>query len=979
MFHAISAHTDFSHIELRAAVVSFLRNNLELFAAFFSEDENIDLYIIDLAKHGTWDDNLVLNICAELLQAPIHVAQNHGVQVIYPAHGHNPPIWVAYDSSEHYDSVFATRAVSQPDSAQQDNADAASLPQNNNSSPPISPHVDENPQSQDLHAWSIMTANITSFNAQQDLLRTFPFDIIALQETRHTAKSQHGFSLMLKKHGYQVVWGKPQPFKFAKSKTHTSTGLNGRPGGVAIVARAQIPMQFVPPGNCPIRKRLYHSCRWVHAVLAYGNCKQTLHIFSIYGFTGHYSHSNVAELNEALLHDVLDVLAPLGPDVPVLILGDINVDPANSPVLSHAITKGLLTDLGHNCGPTFFPTHGNARRLDVALATKAAASALLSIEALPDTGLPGHLPLALKLDIPSFSEQVPRIRRPAAFPEVIPEQVDLAKSILHKHAVPNLSDPDSVYKYFSSVAEEYLVAAAGVISKRFCGCGKIPVAVLEPRFSPQGLFGAGCENVALRRLKRLLRRLEQLQHYFNNNLANSLKARRLWECVVPSRCFLSSHSDLFGSSNFPSPELLLSMIEQLQKSVTSMQAKETSQRVKVARERFQSDWKNKPSNVYSKVDPVLQAPTVLFQTTDGRLTGNFQEIEFLLKKAWLPIFDKYSAQAEPAWSEFEKRYQQYFPSPVSMTLRPFCLTGIRKILQRMKTKSAVGPDAWAVTDLRNLPDCILELLLVLFMSIEESKQWPEALMFGFCSLIPKDPADLSPLGQRPLGIMSVVYRIYCAYRLLDVIQWQDAILHDSQFSFRPGRSCDDVFYDIALAIEESMLSGDPLVGVHFDDKKAFDLVPRNLIFQLSKRLGFSSSLLDVMQNMYTGLKRFFKLPGGHSAPFKSTCGILQGCPLSVVFMNLIVSMWCRAIEAETTARPRAFADDSMILAPSTEVAITDIKLIGEFAMITKQELAPQKTTAWATVAKDRDILRKTKFQGYNLQVLMATKSLGTHL
>ena len=93
-------------------------------------------------------------------------------------------------------------------------------------------------------------------------------------------------------------------------------------------------------GGAP--KRLYHSCRWVHAVLAYGNCKQTLHIFSIYGFTGHYSHSNVAELNEALLHDVLDVLAPLGPDVPVLILGDINVDPANSPVLSHAITKGLL-------------------------------------------------------------------------------------------------------------------------------------------------------------------------------------------------------------------------------------------------------------------------------------------------------------------------------------------------------------------------------------------------------------------------------------------------------------------------------------------------------------------------------------------------------------------------------------------------------------------------------------------------------------
>ena len=137
---------------------------------------------------------------------------------------------------------------------------------------------------------------------------------------------------------------------------------------------------------------------------------------------------------------------------------------------------------------------------------------------------------------------------------------------------------------------------------------------------------------------------------------------------------------------------------------------------------------------------------------------------------------------------------------------------------------------------------------------------------------------MTPLGQRPLGVMSVMYRLYCAFRLQDVIKWQEAVLHEAQYGFRPGHACDDVYYDIALSIEEALITGNALVGVHVDFKKAFDLVPRNIIFNLASRLGFSQPLLLVMKNMYSNLQRFFKLPGGHSAPFKSSCGILQGCP-----------------------------------------------------------------------------------------------------
>ena len=159
----------------------------------------------------------------------------------------------------------------------------------------------------DSDSWVIMSANITSFNSQQDSLLELPFDIVAIQETRRTSKTQQFYSAFLKKKGFNSVWGKPQPFRAAKSSLHSSTGLNGRPGGVAILASSHIPLQFIPPGDCPTRKRLFHSCRWTHAVAADGNGKSLLRNFSVYGFTGHYGHSTVAELNDSFLHDLLEL------------------------------------------------------------------------------------------------------------------------------------------------------------------------------------------------------------------------------------------------------------------------------------------------------------------------------------------------------------------------------------------------------------------------------------------------------------------------------------------------------------------------------------------------------------------------------------------------------------------------------------------------------------------------------------------------
>ena len=63
-----------------------------------------------------------------------------------------------------------------------------------------------------------------------------------------------------------------------------------------------------------------------------------------------------------------------------------------------------------------------------------------------------------------------------------------------------------------------------------------------------------------------------------------------------------------------------------------------------------------------------------------------------------------------------------------MTLRPFTTKGLRQTLNRMKLRSASGPDFWAVADLKNLPDPIFALLPELFTLIENSTEWPVAML-----------------------------------------------------------------------------------------------------------------------------------------------------------------------------------------------------------------------------------------------------------
>lgn len=69
-----------------------------------------------------------------------------------------------------------------------------------------------------------------------------------------------------------------------------------------------------------------------------------VHIVNLYGHSGAMTNSELMEANESLLADVFLEAASLG-GVPVIILGDFNVEPRRSAVLNLQTASGAWTDL----------------------------------------------------------------------------------------------------------------------------------------------------------------------------------------------------------------------------------------------------------------------------------------------------------------------------------------------------------------------------------------------------------------------------------------------------------------------------------------------------------------------------------------------------------------------------------------------------------------------------------------------------------
>ena len=161
-----------------------------------------------------------------------------------------------------------------------------------------------------------------------------------------------------------------------------------------------------------------------------------------------------------------------------------------------------------------------------------------------------------------------------------------------------------------------------------------------------------------------------------------------------------------------------------------------------------------------------------------------------------------------------------------------------------------------------------------------------ALLDAYIAMIPKVGVDSTPLGQRPLSVLPVVYRIWASTRMGQLGDWFQSWVPSSVYSAGNGRSSVEAWYTTALDIEE-VLAGAVDTHVHIfvaDVVKSFDTVDRGILDRVLGSLGLPAWFRHAYFEYHSHVRLHFKLAAGLGQPWTRD----GSCSLS----SLVQVPWC---------------------------------------------------------------------------------------
>ena len=178
------------------------------------------------------------------------------------------------------------------------------------------------------------------------------------------------------------------------------------------------------------------------------------------------------------------------------------------------------------------------------------------------------------------------------------------------------------------------------------------------------------------------------------------------------------------------------------------------------------------------------------------------------------------------------------------------LTGLvlADVVQR-KGATAGGLDGWGWRELK--------VLARIHSKVEDVGIWPDGLLDAH--MILKTGGDATPLGQRPLSGLPIVYLIWASARMVQLDGWFRSWVPDSVFT-GGGRGSAEAWYTSSLDIEEI------LAGLLILMSKYFVTVDRTILDRVLSSLGLLGWFRHANFEYHAHVRLRFKLATGLGEP-----------------------------------------------------------------------------------------------------------------
>ena len=125
---------------------------------------------------------------------------------------------------------------------------------------------------------------------------------------------------------------------------------------------------------------------------------------------------------------------------------------------------------------------------------------------------------------------------------------------------------------------------------------------------------------------------------------------------------------------------------------------------------------------------------------------------------------------------------------------------------------------------------------------------------------------------------------------MDGLIRQVVSIDDSQFGFVPGRGTTDAIFVLRQLREKYLAANKRLYIAFVDLEKAFDRVPRKVIWWALRKLGVDEWIVRLVQGMYSNARSRVHVGKGYSEEFEVKVGVHQGSVLSPLLFIIVLEV-----------------------------------------------------------------------------------------
>ena len=848
---------------------------------------------------------------------------------------------------------------------------------------------------------TILSANVTSMRKNWCLLESLKCDYYFLQETTLNQTGQKTMNKLLNNSGYQCAFGKPCEYKLSGKQTRIST-WNARSGGLATVARKPLSMKTVTSTHqASMSDKIAQT--WLPMYIG----TRGYHVFNYYGHVGAGPKCPIAyKLNEKLLGDLFEYVATLG-DTPILLVGDFQTSPADSHILGSMLQTGNWHDLASVFGDSQWTfqkdSEGKIRtRIDLAICNSIMLPHVRDVQILRDTCLPGHCPIQLKLDFPRELDHMQVYRLAAPLSNLQPARDERQREIIEravwdKRDLPFLSAIhngyiDLAFEIWSTAAEDYCLELAKsqdiAVTKKHHGRGRYPKVVNIPIQAPQGDHSFGAHTVRIASMLKLQRRLQQLRRKNPPDSTTTACARKQYDDLIHNiqQSWLRlCHDSCSITVSYPvDADVIDNLLDRLNHRIQTLQQQTIQERLNRHTQRLIDDWRGTKKQTYKWLKEEDPYVTPCFKVPDGFVTKH-KELHKMMLETWDPIFNRYTERDPPDYDDFKRHFDGILDNNLPYTnttpfdIPPFDGNMVYEQLQKLKS-SAPGADAWQAHELKCLGKRSLLNLAKLYNAIELHGIWPTCLLEVPVATIKKKSGETAR-DIRPISLASHIYRLWACTRFKQLRPWMDTWLPNTLRGGVHGRDTTDIYYHLALDIENSN-SRNTLFGILFDFQKCFDNIPWSIEKGLLRDLGLPTQVANSMYYFAQNMRRRFKLGSSVGPIMTNTNSIMQGCPLAIIRINCLIAAWSESISQNTsltTCKLGAFVDDRSIRSTSIRELQEAINVTEQFDSAIDAIIEHNKTVVFATSTSGRQQVEHLTYQQQPLPSAPDERLLGGHL